>query len=281
MLALALDEHPVQGACMKPTFIGVIGRLPDLSAGLLVLIAAALFTSGLLFREPLPVVLYAGLCIVLYALATMGIISVWRQPQMVETRSSSGYSRRRRFGWANRVTLGRLLITILLAALVPLLALIRGADWSVAWSYSQIAYALLGLSAACLLLDGVDGYVARRTRTATAFGARFDMEVDAAFILVLCSLLWALGIAQVWVFAIGLMRYGFLAAALVEPRLSQPLPSSMRRKSICVVQVISLIGCLHPAVSSAQATAILGTALVLLTYSFLSDVMQLLARSGR
>ena len=36
-----------------------------------------------------------------------------------------------------------------------------------------------------LLLDAVDGGVARRTGTVSGFGARFDMEVDAFLILVL------------------------------------------------------------------------------------------------
>ena len=44
---------------------------------------------------------------------------------------------------------------------------------------------LLGLSAVALALDGVDGWWARRTGTCSAFGARFDMEVDAFLILVL------------------------------------------------------------------------------------------------
>src|SRR3954452_4314907 len=38
---------------------------------------------------------------------------------------------------------------------------------------------LVGLAAVALALDAVDGQVARRTRTASALGARFDMEVDA------------------------------------------------------------------------------------------------------
>ena len=40
------------------------------------------------------------------------------------------------------------------------------------------------LASVALILDGVDGKVARRTRNASAFGARFDMEVDAFLILV-------------------------------------------------------------------------------------------------
>ena len=41
------------------------------------------------------------------------------------------------------------------------------------------------LSSVALALDGVDGQVARRTRTVSALGARFDMEVDAFLVLVL------------------------------------------------------------------------------------------------
>ncbi len=39
--------------------------------------------------------------------------------------------------------------------------------------------ALVALASAALVLDAVDGQVARRTGTATALGARFDGEVDA------------------------------------------------------------------------------------------------------
>ena len=45
--------------------------------------------------------------------------------------------------------------------------------------------ALAVLATTALVLDAVDGAVARRSRTASAVGARFDMEVDAFLILVL------------------------------------------------------------------------------------------------
>ena len=44
---------------------------------------------------------------------------------------------------------------------------------------------LVVLAAVALVLDGVDGQVARRTGTVSALGARFDMEVDAFLMLVL------------------------------------------------------------------------------------------------
>ena len=44
-----------------------------------------------------------------------------------------------------------------------------------------------------LALDGVDGWLARRFGTETAFGGRFDMEVDAGVIAVLSVLAWVSG----------------------------------------------------------------------------------------
>src|SRR4051794_37106531 len=46
---------------------------------------------------------------------------------------------------------------------------------------------MVGVTVVALVLDGVDGRVARRTGTVSAFGARFDMEVDAFLILVLSA----------------------------------------------------------------------------------------------
>ena len=62
------------------------------------------------------------------------------------------------------------------------------------------------------LLDGVDGWLARRHRIASAFGARFDMEIDALLILALSVLAWRHEKAGAWVVASGLLRYAFVAA---------------------------------------------------------------------
>ncbi len=88
-------------------------------------------------------------------------------------------------------------------------------------------------------LDGVDGWIARRTRTASAFGARFDMETDALLILVLSALVWRSGKAGAWVLASGLMRYAFVAAATIWPWMQEPLEPSRRRQAVCVVQVVA------------------------------------------
>ncbi|MDP3165050.1 CDP-alcohol phosphatidyltransferase family protein [Hydrogenophaga sp.] len=175
-----------------------------------------------------------------------------------------------RFGPANRVTLARLGAVALMAALVgealprPPLDSMPAAAW---W--------LVVAATFTALLDAVDGWLARRSGLASAFGARFDMETDAAFTLVLCALVIQSGQAGPWILASGLMRYAFVAAALVWPWLSRPLPPSKRRQTVCVVQITTLIACLGPVVSPLLATGLAAISLALLTLSFAIDVRTL------
>lgn len=74
-----------------------------------------------------------------------------------------------RWGPADWVTLSRLVITGGLAALV---ADFVGGD-------ARHHFVLIGMAATSLSLDACDGQVARRTGTASKFGARFDMEAEA------------------------------------------------------------------------------------------------------
>ncbi|MFF5183459.1 CDP-alcohol phosphatidyltransferase family protein [Streptomyces sp. NPDC000345] len=137
-------------------------------------------------------------------------------------------SRLRSFGPANRVTLGRA-------------TLVGGVTALVADSFASTppVTLLVGLTAVALILDGVDGKVARRTGTSTALGARFDMEVDAFLILVL-SVYVSMALGP-WVLLIGAMRYGFVAAARVAPWLNAPLPPSMARKTVAALQGVCLL----------------------------------------
>jgi phosphatidylglycerophosphate synthase len=164
-------------------------------------------------------------------------------------------------GPANRITLARAVLVALLAGALadPELLAARG-EW------------LFALALVALSLDGVDGWVARRTGSATALGARFDMELDAFFILVLCLALLLLGRVGPWVLAIGAMRYAFVAAGWRWPWLAADLPESLRRKAVCVWQVAALMLALLPALPEMLAVWLLATALAGLTFSFAVDV---------
>lgn len=172
-------------------------------------------------------------------------------------------------GWANRITLVRAAMSIPVVALLldPGFVPARGAWW------------IIALAGTTLALDGVDGAVARRSRTETDFGARFDMEVDAFLILILSVLVWTSTPLGVWVVGIGLIRYFFVAASFARPFLSTPLPPSLRRKAVCVVQSVALLICLVPALPGWARSGTALSALGLLVYSFSTDVRWLTAHA--
>jgi phosphatidylglycerophosphate synthase len=165
-----------------------------------------------------------------------------------------------RLGPANLVTGFRAVLTALLAGAVVVPPTERG------------AWVLLALSAVAVGLDGVDGHFARRSGMSSAFGARFDMEVDALLILVLSVLVWRFGKAGVWVVASGLMRYAFVAAAWVWPWFDRALPSSRRRQTVCVIQIVGLICALGPPSAPPVSNVIAAASLAALTWSFWVDV---------
>ncbi|WP_320779317.1 CDP-alcohol phosphatidyltransferase family protein [Streptomyces sp. CRN 30] len=171
------------------------------------------------------------------------------------------------FGPANRVTLGRAVLVGGVTALV--------AD---SFRDAPPVSLLVGLTAVALLLDGVDGRVARRTGTSSALGARFDMEVDAFLILVL-SVYVSLSLGP-WVLLIGAMRYVFVAAARVRPWLTAPLPPSTARKTVAALQGVLLLVAACGLLPHAVNAALVLLALAALTWSFGRDV-RWLRRRGR
>jgi phosphatidylglycerophosphate synthase len=171
-------------------------------------------------------------------------------------------SRLRTFGPANRVTLGRAILVGGVTALV--------AD---SFESAPPVTLLVGLTAVALLLDGVDGKVARRTGTSTALGARFDMEVDAFLILVL-SVYVAMDLGP-WVLLIGAMRYAFVAAARVWPWLNAPLPPSTARKTVAALQGVCLLLAGADLLPRVGNLGVVLLALGLLVWSFGRDVLWL------
>jgi len=129
------------------------------------------------------------------------------------------------------------------------------------------------------LLDGLDGWVARRTRTVSAFGSRFDMETDAALILVLAILAWQYGKAGPWVLLSGLLRYIFVAAGGLRPWMRAPLASTLRGKIVCVVQIVALIVAMAPTIAPPASSLVAAVGLLALCYSFFVDTLRLWRRT--
>jgi phosphatidylglycerophosphate synthase len=177
----------------------------------------------------------------------------------------------RPFGAANWVTAARAVYAACLLG-YGVWALAAGHAPSPALRWYWVVGAL-----GALALDGVDGRLARRLGQASMFGARFDMETDAATLLGLSLLVWLCDQAGPWVLAIGLMRYIFVAGSWVFPALAAPLPPRKRRQAICVVQVAVSILAMVPGVPPEVASPLCLGALAMLVYSFAVDVAWLAA----
>ena len=163
-------------------------------------------------------------------------------------------------GLCNLVTLLRLALTsILVAALVVPLS-----GWIV-----------VGIALFALALDGIDGWLARLGGHVSDFGARFDMEVDAALGLILALLAWASESVGAVVLLLGLPRYVFVAASAIWPWMANPLPERLGRKIVCVIQIMALVILQAPVVDGPLASAILVTASIALIWSFGRDVLWL------
>jgi phosphatidylglycerophosphate synthase len=155
---------------------------------------------------------------------------------------------------ASRVTLVRAALAVGVAGLV--------AD---SFAHDRPAGLLVALASVALVLDLVDGWVARRTATETTFGARFDGEVDAFLILVLS--VYVAEAYGVWVLAIGAARYVFLLGEWLLPWMRVPLPPRRWRKVVTAVQGVVLTVAAAEVLPHALTQALLGVALAALAAS--------------
>jgi phosphatidylglycerophosphate synthase len=184
------------------------------------------------------------------------------------------HSRARSFGIADVVTLVRGLGVCFLAGLA-LQALVGDLA-----RHGVLTMIIMGTL--CLTLDGVDGRVARARAEVSAFGARFDVETDAAMLAVLSVAVAALGIAGWWVLAIGALRYGYVATSLFVPALRTPLPYRYSGKVIAVAQAVALLAALTFRLTHGEhwvSTALLLGALASLCWSFGRSVLWQLRQS--
>ena len=170
-----------------------------------------------------------------------------------------------RLGAASWVTLARASLAVGVAGLT-----------AASFERDTAVATLVALASVALALDYVDGWVARRTASASALGARLDGEVDAFLILVL-SVAVAPS-AGAWVLAIGAARYAFLAAGLPLAWLRAPLPRRDWRKTVTAAQGVALVFAAAEIAPPAASRGVLAVALALLAESFGRDVRWLWRR---
>ena len=134
----------------------------------------------------------------------------------------------------------------------------------------EVTVALVVLTVPALALDAVDGRVARRTGTVTAFGGRVDGEVDAFLILVL-----SVAVAPTtgwWVLSAGLARYAFALAGWVLPWMRGRLEYRYWRKVVTATVGVVLAVALADVLPRGLILGLVLVALALLAESFGRDV---------
>ena len=128
-------------------------------------------------------------------------------------------------GFANWITLFRLLI-ILIAVLF----------WGI-----MTDPVLFGLFAGVTILDGVDGYIARKYKQTARPGEAFDMEVDALFVFLLSYMHFFNKNLPLWILIPGGLRYYYELFAIWY-RNSKPIqPGKRFRSTVAVIFFISLL----------------------------------------
>lgn len=250
--ALGESRSPGSSGSIDPSRGAPHGMPLLMALGTVVALAASAFTLGGFSLSTVPVAAGAWLVLAIIVVAA--------------------HARRRapRFGTANAVTAVRAAIVAVLAGLVPDAARLSDPIME-PW-----LWAATGLTLVALALDGVDGWLARRRDETSRFGARFDMETDAALGLVVALLVWRSGETGAWVLGLGVLRYLFVAASWRWPELAGELYPSLRRKAVCVVQIGTLCALLSPLVSAPVSTIAGGVAVALLAWSFARDARWLL-----
>ncbi len=102
-------------------------------------------------------------------------------------------------GYANWVTIFRLAVLL-----------------SIGFFYSDfddltIAY----MAVFALALDGVDGFLARKFKMTSSFGATLDGESDAFFVLLFSAIIYNLGYVGVWILWVGMLRYLYVLVCYI------------------------------------------------------------------
>jgi phosphatidylglycerophosphate synthase len=165
-------------------------------------------------------------------------------------RSRGAFTPSGRFGTANALTCVRL------AAMLGALLFLHHR-------------ALLFGAAALLVfaLDGLDGWIARRTGSASRFGAHFDMETDAIFVLTLALELWQGSRLGAWILTSGVLRYAYVLAIALIPPNGGEVPRSRSGRHGFVVLVVGQIAALILPPPAGAVLAALATATVTLSFA--------------
>lgn len=217
----------------------------SLSAGGLVAAGVALLLVG---PDPRAIVL----TIATYGVALWLTVWLWRRGFLHPS-----------LGVANTITVVRLGLVASLIA--PLLAPAEPAG-------------IITVAMIALVLDGVDGWFARRRNRVSTFGARLDIEVDAGLTVVLALNALVSESVGPLVLLLVLPRYLWVLTGRFLPWLRGALPERQSRKVVTVIQTGTLITLQLPFVAGHYSTALVLAVGGIVLFSFGQDVIWLARR---
>jgi phosphatidylglycerophosphate synthase len=155
------------------------------------------------------------------------------------------------FGWANTVTAFRVFLVWAIGT-----RLANEPQWA-------IAVAVLAVFG----LDGLDGHLARRRGSPSPFGALFDMETDAFFVLMVELVAFQRGEAGGWILLTGVLRYVYVLVRALVPALRPDVPRSRFGRLAFTGLALGLFFLFALPGVIGQTCAVAGTALVTLSFA--------------
>jgi phosphatidylglycerophosphate synthase len=163
-------------------------------------------------------------------------------------------------GYANLLTLLRYILILMI----------------VAFSHVWPLWSLGLLFAIPVLLDGIDGYLARKLNHASKFGALFDLETDSLFMALTGMILYQRHIVGAWLLPAAYLRYFYvLVIAILRLNRIQEKRTQFG-PFIAFVMFIGLI--LEYLFQSAATRVFLFTASCLIVLSFIYSFFGVLAQ---
>lgn len=125
----------------------------------------------------------------------------------------------------------------------------------------------VAITVGILVLDGLDGWLARKYGDASVFGAHFDMETDALLVLIVGLRLWLMEDYGAWVLGAGLLRYLYVLCVWLFPSAGREAPRSrFGRYAFSIVMAGQLGALLAPGVYGSLCVA-LGTLAVSVSFA--------------
>ena len=179
--------------------------------------------------------------------------------------SSSGL-----FSLASKVTFIRLNISI-----VILTAVINS---SINLTIFDIFYSeriIVILAVIAFILDGLDGFIARKYDHASKFGEIIDQESDNFLMLVLSTSLFLNRDVGIYVFLIPLYRYIFIFFMRRYNWLKIELPPSQFRKFACAATILLMVIAQDIYFSPENTTFLAILSFFIITFSFAKDIIWL------